>query len=208
VTGRQWFAHATVAVAFVIVLLGVFGVLDMREQSYLDQLEPVAVADTAAPVPAGTPSTAPSPAVQTATPPTSTRVVEVVAVLDVPADPLVERGESIPGEPLPLLGLHGLPFAPAELTGCDEMAFYRAQAGLIPHFDHVGKGESRCRNTVSSWCCHGYWQIHQDFWFPMPECDVVTVDDLLGDTPIEKQRNACAARVVYETQGGSAWDAW
>lgn len=37
---------------------------------------------------------------------------------------------------------------------------------------------------------------------------VAVVDDLLGDEPIDKQRNACAAAVVYAAQGGGAWDAW
>lgn len=206
---RVTFAWSLVAIALLIVLLAVFGVIDMREQAYIDHLDPPAAAVERVPVPAGTPSTAPSPAVQTTTPPTSARgVAEVGAVLDVPADPLVERSAPITGATLPILGLHGLPIAPADLDGCAEMAWYRTQAGLIDHFDPVGFRESSCRNDVSSWCCHGYWQIHAEFWVPLPECDVTTVADLLGDSPIQKQRNACAARVVYETQGGSAWDAW
>lgn len=215
-SGREAFALIAVYVCCVVVLLAVFGVVDMNEQSYIDQIDPPAYAGTE-PVtsPAREPVPTPPPTVQSEEGAASSDAVLVpvslaapLEVADVVSAPLAERGTQIPGPTLPPPGLNGLPFAPADLTGCDEMEWYRVQAGLIDHFDGVGFRESSCRNTVSSSCCHGYWQIHEGVWIPMPECSVATVAALLGTDPIDKQRNACAARVVYETQGGSAWDAW
>ena len=107
-------------------------------------------------------------------------------------------------------GLHGMPFAPEHLTGCDEASWYRQQAGLPDHFDGVIFRESSCRNDVSSWCCHGWAQIHRihlgSDW--IMACDVHSIDDLLGVEPLDKQRNLCAAAGLFAIQGADAWDAW
>lgn len=117
-----------------------------------------------------------------------------------------------PPEPV---GVHGLPFAPDDLSGCDEMMWYAYQFGLPARFEGVGWRESRCRNDVNTWCCYGYWQLYVSLHLedhrlgPMyAECDITSIEDIFGNEPIQKQRNACGARAVYDVQGGSAWDAW
>jgi hypothetical protein len=135
----------------------------------------------------------------------------------------------------PSVGLFGLPYAPIDLSPRDEVSFYRQQFGpdiapyiiealdlegrrrthLIAHFDGLAFRESSYRNDVSTWCCHGYWQIYvsqalADRWLGprFATCDIDEIDDVLGNDPIDKQRNACAALLIYSYQGGGAWDAW
>lgn len=108
-------------------------------------------------------------------------------------------------------GINGLPFAPAGLTGCDRMAWYSDQAGLPEQFHWIGYEESRCDNRASSWCCHGYFQIHEGWvdWAPRQSrerCDVTSAAQFDQRTPIARQRNACMARLVYDEQGFCAWD--
>lgn len=129
-------------------------------------------------------------------------------------------GEYIPGPTLPPAGLDGLPFYAGESDGiferrcqglpecearCEEMQFYRIQAGLPDIFDRMGFGESSCKNTIENSCCHGYFQIHELYWYNVPQCGVTNIYDLQGDEPIKKQRNACVAKVVYDTSGCGAW---
>lgn len=107
----------------------------------------------------------------------------------------------------------GLPFAPEGLIGCREMQWYMEQFGLPDHFLEVGMRESSCRNWVTSptGCCHGYWQIHElhiDAGH-LDHCGVEKVSDMKDDTPLSKQKQACAAQAVYIIQGPSAWrDTW
>jgi hypothetical protein len=118
--------------------------------------------------------------------------------------------------PPPPVGLWGKPFAPGGLSRCDEMHWYRAQAGLPVWFDGIGFRESSCRNDVTSrtGCCHGYWQIsvllhlrdHDLGWRYRERCLIFQVSDVLGNTPLQKQKNACAAVQLLEVQGRSAWD--
>ena len=93
---------------------------------------------------------------------------------------------------------------------------------LPERFDRVGFLESSCRNDVSSFCCHGYWQLYvtlhlQDHRLaPLyAACEIRSIASVLGDdddTPLElarkKQRNACGAAAVYAVSGGGAWDVW
>lgn len=120
----------------------------------------------------------------------------------------IERGELVPGPTLPVPpapGLQGKPFAPEGLSLCDEMSFYRVQWGLPAIFDRMGFKESSCKNWVENWCCHGYWQLHESFWSNIPECEVSNIYDLQGTSAISKQRNACAAKYVYDRSGCGAW---
>lgn len=112
-------------------------------------------------------------------------------------------------------GLHGLPFAPDDLTGCSEMMWYAYQFGLPARFEGVGFRESSCRNDVNTYCCYGYWQLYVSLHLrdhrlaPMyAECNITSIEDIFGNEPIKKQRQACGAAAVYQVQGGSAWDAW
>jgi len=119
-----------------------------------------------------------------------------------------------PEPPPPPTGLWGAPFAPADWTGCLEMSFYRQQWGLPYQFDQIGWRESNCRNEdgVRTSCCHGYWQLWTSLHLQdhrlvdkMHLCGVWSHHDLNSDTPIEKQRQACAARMLFDVVGYSAW---
>ncbi len=105
-------------------------------------------------------------------------------------------------------GLHSLPFAPADLRGCAEMEFYRKQAGLPSDFDWIGRAESTCVNTASTFCCHGYFQVHT-LWIngrSGRECDVYSKWDYDDTTALSKQKAACMAVIVLDESGVCAWD--
>lgn len=138
----------------------------------------------------------------------------------VPSDRLMEftPDDTLPLPPDPsTLGLQGLPFAPEGLSGCEEMEFYRIQRGLPAYFGaerwQMGWKESNCRNNVSSFCCHGYWQLYVSLHLkdhrlaPLyKECGISSVSDVLGNEPIQKQKNACGAAAVLSVSGCQAWD--
>lgn len=112
-------------------------------------------------------------------------------------------------------GLQARPFAPAGLSDCEEMSFYRQQWGLPAAFDSLGWRESGCRNedNVRTACCVGYWQLYVSTFVRdyraaprlADECAVYGSGDVNSDTPVDKQRQACAAAVVYSIQGFGAW---
>lgn len=114
------------------------------------------------------------------------------------------------------VGLNNLPFAPEGVSGCEEMSFYRVQWGLPDIFEHLGYRESNCRNDVTSrtGCCVGYWQNYISSHLSrasayreriINECQVNERADLLGNAPIQKQRQACVTKVVYDISGLSPW---
>jgi hypothetical protein len=112
------------------------------------------------------------------------------------------------------LGLWMQPYAPEGLSDCDEMTFYRVQWGLPERFDRLGWRESNCRNedVVRTFCCHGYWQLYVSLHLRdhrlvdrYHECGVYSLEDVNSDVPIEKQRQACAAAVLFDVIGYSAW---
>ena len=114
-------------------------------------------------------------------------------------------------EPVPT-GINGLPFAPPGLSNCDEMEFYARQFGLPAAFDRIGWRESNCRNEdgVHTSCCWGYWQLHRMHFANHPSifggrCDAWSVNDVNSDTPLDKQRQACSAKQLYDMVGMSAW---
>ena len=113
------------------------------------------------------------------------------------------------GEPT---GVLGLPFAPEGLAPCDEARFYREQFGLPPAFDGLVYRESRCTNTVTSktGCCVGYWQIHYIIFKDhrmgaLAEICGATWVNIKGDDPLSKQRNACAAKQLFDVVGYQPW---
>ena len=103
-------------------------------------------------------------------------------------------------------GIYNLPFAPFGLTDCQEMRFYANQFGLPLAFDAIGWRESNCRNEdiVHTSCCWGYWQMDEDH-FPIPECDAWSSRDVDSDNPLDKQRQACSAKQLYDRDGMSPW---
>lgn len=121
-------------------------------------------------------------------------------------------------------GLRGLPFAPDGLDACAEMNFYRVQWNLPDQFsDYPRSGprsqqgygwrESKCRNDVTSGtgCCVGYLQIHTgNFTAPgyrsgIAACEVSKRSDILGNAPLQKQKQMCVAKVLYDVSGLSPW---
>ena len=107
-------------------------------------------------------------------------------------------------------------YAPEGLDDCQEMTWYRIDAGLPATFDRIGWRESNCRNedAVKTGCCHGYWQMWTTLHMKdhrlapkMTACGVATHHDLNSDTPEDKKRQACAAKALYDTVGDSAWSA-
>lgn len=134
-------------------------------------------------------------------------------------DPFV-ASDTLPLPPKPPSGVNGLPFAPDGLSLCDEMMFYARQFGITDILgEHdtyrVGFGESSCKNYVKTWCCYGHWQLYVTLHLKdhrlgprYAECGISSIADVFGDTPIQKQRNACGARAVLDVQGPNAWDAY
>ena len=119
-----------------------------------------------------------------------------------------------PPPPPEILGVLGLPIAPMWLDNCDEMRFYRQQAGLPSSFDSIGWRESNCRNEdgVRTSCCHGYWQLHRihfngSGYIYGKWCDARSYWDVNSDNPDDKQRQACAAKALYDKEGTSPWSA-
>lgn len=111
-------------------------------------------------------------------------------------------------------GLWGRPFAPEGLGNCDEMNFYRVQWGLPERFSALGWRESNCRNEdgVHTFCCYGYWQMYTSMHLrdhrlapKMEACGVSSYTDLNSDNPLEKQKQACAAKALFDVVGYSAW---
>ncbi len=116
----------------------------------------------------------------------------------------------------PANGLNGQPYAPTGLDNCQEMRFYRVQAGLPAQFDAIGWRESRCTNAdnVRTWCCYGYWQNYITSHLSTQSayrngiinlCHVTGYTDINSDVPIDKQRQACVTAIVYNISGYTPW---
>jgi len=131
---------------------------------------------------------------------------------------LAERGDQIqltqPPTPPVAAGLNGLPFAPEGLSNCDEMSWYRQQAGLPSQFDALGYRESGCHNDVRTFCCYGYWQNYisshlspQSAYRPwiIEGCQVTGANDINSDDPLEKQKQACVTKVLFNISGFTPW---
>lgn len=122
-------------------------------------------------------------------------------------------------------GLRGMPFAPEGLSGCDEMNFYRVQAGLPDQFSDqprtgpksqwgYGWRESNCRNDVGNACCGGYLGLFISSHvspmsayrpFVLEHCESSRMGDVRGTSPLSKQKQMCVARVLYDISGLSPW---
>jgi len=131
-----------------------------------------------------------------------------------------ERGESVQMTetlpPPPEETAPARPQAPAGLSNCDEMSWYRQYVGLPARFDGIGWRESNCRNEegVHTSCCWGYWQLNVALHLrdhrlagAYHDCGVYGRQDVDGDNPGDKMRQACAAKALYDVVGLSAWAA-
>lgn len=115
--------------------------------------------------------------------------------------------ETLPGTTTTIL------LAPTGLTGCAEAQWYRINAGLPAKFDRLVVRESNCiqRDDVRTWCCYGWWQLYVSLHLADPKlgpryalCGVSSAADVNSDTPLDKWRQACAAKAVNDVQPG-AW---
>lgn len=101
----------------------------------------------------------------------------------------------------------------AGMNACDEMDFWRQQAGLPEIFNAIGWRESNCRNDIPSKtnCCVGYWQIHTgNFTAPgyrdgIFACGVTRRSDIMGNSDEQKQKQACVTKVLYDVSGMAPW---
>lgn len=105
---------------------------------------------------------------------------------------------------------------PIPVDNCDEMTWYRTAAGLPAQFDKIGYRESRCRNeeSVRTSCCVSYWQLWVDLHLRdsriaprYHDCGVYSEGDVNSNTPADKQRAACATKVLYDVEGLQPWAA-
>lgn len=121
-----------------------------------------------------------------------------------------------PDPPAEPAGLNGLPFAPADLSGCDMATWYRVQAGLPDQFDPIIFRESRCRNDVTSstGCCHGALQNYLSSHLSrqsayrdriINDCQTTVVSDIKGTSPLSWQKQMCVSYVVWSISGMSPW---
>lgn len=163
------------------------------------EADPVTIAPLPPPTPAPAPiATADTPAVRLTVPEAEQPPTTTAPATTAPPPP--------PG------GLWGLPFAPEGLSDCDEMTFYRQQFGLPARFDQLGWRESNCRNEdgVHTSCCWGYWQLHRmhfngSGYVYGVNCEAYSYHDVNSDDALEKQKQACAAKALYDEVGASAW---
>ena len=116
-----------------------------------------------------------------------------------------------PPKPWPT-GIWGQPFAPFGLSDCAEARFYANQFGLPLAFDRYIWRESNCRNEdgVHTSCCWGYLQLHSMHFSPGNTIDRVcgadSYQDVNSDNPLDKQRQMCAAKQLYDAVGMSPWN--
>lgn len=103
---------------------------------------------------------------------------------------------------------------PTFANDCDEMHWYRVNAGLPARFDSLGWRESNCRNEegVHTGCCWGWWQLNVGLHLRdhrlagrYHDCGVWSRTDVDSDTPQDKARQACAAKALFDVVGYSAW---
>lgn len=158
-------------------------------------------------------------------------------VISEPADPLAAAIRVDPPADLAPAcanpeGLYCLPFAPPGLDLCQEMNFYREQFNMPDVFSDqpripavsfgrqgIGWRESNCQNdarptTKAANCCRGYWavatsNITAPGYAPgFAACGVSRGADYYGTSPLQKQKSACVAHVLFQwwlDHPGSLW---
>lgn len=102
------------------------------------------------------------------------------------------------------------------LSGCEEMSFYRREAGLPDVFDSIGFRESRCQNDArptlpTASCCRGWWAIHKanirapGYSAGAASCGIKSEEDYYGTSEEQKRASACFAKVLYDVSGMTPW---
>lgn len=108
------------------------------------------------------------------------------------------------------------PEPPGGLSRCDEMSWYRQQAGLPEIFDSIGWRESNCKNDApptlaAAACCRGWWAIHRSnirapgYSSGAKACGITTESDYYGTSVEQKKASACFAKVLYDVSGMTPW---
>lgn len=161
-------------------------------------------------LPAGTVAATPTPTTPHIVYTPIAPVVQRRTVTIIPVAPTTTVAVDTP----PTLPASATGYAPAGLTGCNEMSWYRIEAGLPAVFDRLGARESRCTNTdrVRTSCCYGYWQLAIGLHLRTAAtrdayrvCGVTTFDDINSNTPHDKKASACATAVLYHRNGLAPW---
>lgn len=190
----------------------------------------LAACGTAAPEATDEPSTT----VTIALGPMPTDTPSLVAV----ATEFAERVAPPTTDPCNHEGLNCLPFAPAGLSPCDEMNWWRVQWSIPDRWGDEprdgpkigwGRGwrESNCEpwanSHLSAGCCFGYWQIaSSNITAPgyaaagvFSNCGVFSkwdYWDAVDPSPLQRQRQACivAGLIAYHTARGEdpGWLVW
>lgn len=99
---------------------------------------------------------------------------------------------------------------------CDEMSWYRQQAGLPEQFDAIGWRESKCQNdarptnavarSYRGWWSVGVMHIRNKVYGPgAAACGITSEWDYYGTSPEQKKASACFAKVLYDISGMQPW---
>lgn len=107
-------------------------------------------------------------------------------------------------------------FPPDGMSLCDEMSWYRQQAGLPEAFDRIGVRESGCRNDAPplssvarryrGWWSVGVMHITNRVYGPgAAACGINDESDYYGTSPSQKRASACFAKVLYDNSGMQPW---
>ena len=108
------------------------------------------------------------------------------------------------------------PSEPSFSSLCEEMSWYRQQAGLPSQFDAIGFRESGCRNDAPplsvvarryrGWWSVGVMHINNVVYGPGARaCGITSEADYYGTSPSQKRASACFAKVLYDHSGMQPW---
>jgi hypothetical protein len=108
------------------------------------------------------------------------------------------------------------PSEPTFASLCEEMSWYRQQAGLPEVFDRIGVRESGCQNDAKptsvtarryrGWWSVGVMHIYNVVYGPgAAACGIDHESDYYGTSPSQKRASACFAKVLYDNSGMQPW---
>jgi hypothetical protein len=108
------------------------------------------------------------------------------------------------------------PTVPEFSSLCEEMSWYRQQAGLPVAFDAIGFRESRCQNdapptnsvaaSYRGWWSIGVMHINNRVYGPgAAACGINDQYDYYGTSPAQKRASACFTHVLWSISGMQPW---